>query len=44
MRKIVLVFRIVLTEWKIKFYEQICCICEKVESFLVKNEKNGGQK
>lgn len=35
MRKLYLITKILITEQKVKFYDAICCICEKIEQWLM---------
>jgi len=39
MDKVILVFKILVTEQKVKFYTTICSICEKIERYLEINRK-----
>lgn len=39
MDKVILVFKILVAEQKVKFYATICSICEKIERYLEINRK-----
>ena len=39
MDKVILVFKILVTEQKVKFYTTICSICEKIERHLEINRR-----
>lgn len=38
MKKIILTFKILVCEQKVKFYDTVCLLCEKIEQFLVQNQ------
>lgn len=38
MKRLFLVLKILIFEQKVKFYETVCILCEKIEQFLVQNQ------
>lgn len=38
MKKIILTFKILVYEQKVKFYRSVCTFCTKIEQFLIQNQ------